>query len=323
MSRYFLGVDVGGTKSHAVVTDDHGRALGFGHAGAGNYEMVGWEGLEATLTLITEAALSAAGVEVAQLSGAGFGIAGYDWPGERSSHLRAIASLGLQCPLSLVNDTIIGLVAGAPLGWGIGVVAGTGCNCWGRDKDGNTGRVTGEGHLFAEYGGGGDLVTAAVQAISLAWSRRGPVTRLTDALVAELGAVGVEDLLEGIVLGRYLPSSEAAPLIFEVAAQGDAVALDIVRWAGRELGGLVVGVARQLHLEARAFDIVQIGSLFDGSPLLGQSLLAKVRVVAPEARALRLQAPPVVGAVMLAMEEGGVDFHPLREQLLQTSVKLS
>ena len=30
---YFLGIDIGGTKSHALIADEEGRAVGFGQAG--------------------------------------------------------------------------------------------------------------------------------------------------------------------------------------------------------------------------------------------------------------------------------------------------
>lgn len=41
VTKYFLGVDIGGTKSHALVADETGQALGLGVGGAGNYEVVG------------------------------------------------------------------------------------------------------------------------------------------------------------------------------------------------------------------------------------------------------------------------------------------
>ena len=44
MTRYFLGIDIGGTKSHALVADDTGQALGLGVGGPGNYEVVGYSG---------------------------------------------------------------------------------------------------------------------------------------------------------------------------------------------------------------------------------------------------------------------------------------
>jgi len=322
MARYVLGVDIGATKSHALIADEQGRPVGFGEHGAGNYEVVGWDGLREALRSVTEHALSSAGIAVGQIAGAGFGIAGYDWPGERQPHLDAIAALGLSAPFSLVNDTVIGLVAGATEGWGVGVVAGTGCNCWGRDREGREGRVTGEGGQFAEYGGGGDVVHRAVQAVSLAWSHRGPATRLTEALLAATGASDATDLMEGFVLGRYHLNAQAAPLVFRVAAQGDTVALEIVRWAGRELGSLAVGVIRQLGFEGLDFEVVQIGSLFDGSPLLGETMLSTIRVVAPGARVVRLSVPPVIGGVLLGMEQAGFDAAALRPRLVETTAAL-
>ena len=44
MTRCFVGVDIGATKSHALVADEEGRAVGFGTAGPGSYEVIGWEG---------------------------------------------------------------------------------------------------------------------------------------------------------------------------------------------------------------------------------------------------------------------------------------
>ena len=44
MTKYFLGFDVGGTKTAALVADDTGQALGYGRSGCGNWETVGYHG---------------------------------------------------------------------------------------------------------------------------------------------------------------------------------------------------------------------------------------------------------------------------------------
>jgi N-acetylglucosamine kinase-like BadF-type ATPase len=150
MTSYYIGVDIGGTKSHALVADDAGAALGFGTFGPGNHEAVGYDGLQLALQTITRKALAMAGLHKTQLSAGGFGVAGYDWPSERQPTLDAIKSIGLNAPVEAVNDTIVGLLAGASQGWGVAVVAGTGTNCWGWDKDHRIGRVTGVG--FGEHG---------------------------------------------------------------------------------------------------------------------------------------------------------------------------
>ncbi len=316
MPSYYLGVDVGGTKTHALITDERGRVVGTGLAGAGNYEVVGWEGLETALNDVARAVLSSAGITIADLAGAGFGIAGYDWPGERQPHLDALATLSLAAPTALVNDCVIGLIAGATTGWGLGLVAGTGANCWGRDAHGRLGHTTGGAAMLGEYGGADTLVPEAVRAVSRAFTRRGPETMLTEAFIAHAGAKGAEDLLEGIFMGRYRIDTDAAPLIFRAAEAGDATAQDLVAWSGRELGDLAVGVIRQLGMEDVAFEVVQIGSLYKGSPVLSDVVLQTIRAVAPGARLTRLTVPPVAGAVMLAMEQAGVDVRRRRETII-------
>ncbi|MCD6286173.1 MAG: ATPase [Anaerolineae bacterium] len=320
--QYFLGVDIGATKSHALVADGEGHATGFGECGPGSYEAVGWEGLQHALVTITERALQAARITKSDIVGAGFGIAGYDWPGELERHRRAVESLGLSAPYGLVNDTLVGLVAGASQGWGVGVVSGTGCNCWGRDPKGREGHVTGDGDTFGEYAGGGDIVRRAVQDIARAWSMRGPCTRLTDAFVELAGATSDVDLLEGLSMERYTLSAAAAPLVFRIAAEGDSVAQEIIRWAGRELANLAVGVIHQLGCETLDFEVVQIGSVFNGSPLLGETMMTKIHEVAPGARPVRLMEPPVVGGVLLGMEQAGIDYPPLRAGLTQSVARL-
>ena len=83
-----------------------------------------------------------------------------------------------------------------------------------------------------------------MQAVALAWTQRGPTTRLTEAFIDLTGATDVMDLLEGLALERYRLSAAAAPIVFQVAAEGDEVAQEIIHWAGHELGSLAIGVIR-------------------------------------------------------------------------------
>jgi N-acetylglucosamine kinase-like BadF-type ATPase len=323
MTRYFLGVDVGSSKTHAVVADETGQALGFGEDGAGNHEMVGYDGLEAALATAVGRALTMAGLTKAQLDGAGFGVAGYDWPSERAATLAAIGTLGLAAPVEAVNDTLLGVLAWSETGWGIAVVSGTGSNCWGWDETRqHIGQVTGNGLAMGEGAGAGELVSMALQKVAHEWTRRGPATALTPVLIQHAGARDLPDLLEGLVNGRYALTAAAAPLVFQTAAAGDPVALDLVRWAGAELGELAKAVIRQLGFEALTFDVVQIGSMYDGSPLLTEVMREAIHALAPGARLVRLTAPPVVGAVVLGMEAAGQrPTTDMRARLAQTTVE--
>ena len=321
MTRYFLGVDVGATKSHALIADDLGRALGFGEGGPGNPDVVGYDGLADVLQFITQEALAAAGISAADIAGAGFGIGGYDWPSQRGSMLKAIRPLALGGPVENVNDAIIGLVAGATEGWGVAVVAGTSCNSWGWDRERRAGRMTGFSWL-GEAAGGGELVLKAIQAVAHEWTWRGPPTRLTQAFVELTGTRDAADLLEGLTVGRIHPDAAAAPIVFQVAAAGDPVAQGLIRWAGRELGDMAIGVIRQLGFEELTFEVVLAGSVFDGSPVLAEVMRETIHAVAPGARLVRLTVPPVVGGALLGMEQAGEDTLALREALIQSTQEL-
>ncbi len=318
--RYFLGIDVGGTKTQALVADEGGRAVGLGQAGAGNHEVVGYAGLARALRQATDQSLAQGGIGVEQIAGARFGVAGYDWPCEREPMLQAIGTLGLNAPVEAVNDTLIGLLAGSAEGWGVAVVSGTGCNCWGWDRTRQRiGQVTGSGSAMGEGAGASELVGKAVQAVAHAWTRRGPSTQLTEALGRHAGARNAEDLLEGLCTARIWLDASAAPLVFEAAAAGDAVARGIIHWAGQELGELANAVIRQLEIEALEFDVVLVGSMYDGGPALIEPMRATIHSRAPGARLVRLAAPPVVGAVLLGMEQAGVDASGVREVLLRSA----
>jgi N-acetylglucosamine kinase-like BadF-type ATPase len=320
MSSYFLGADIGGTKTHVLISDQSGRVVGFGESGPGNHEIVGYDGLARMIGNAADQALAAANLSWRQITGAGFGVAGYDWPSERQPTLEAIRSLGLEAPIEAVNDALIGLLAGSPEGWGVAVVSGTGCNCHGWDRTRQrVGQAIGAGSMVGEGAGASELVARAVEAIAHEWTRRGPATRLSQALVQHTGARDLADLLEGLVMDRITLCASDAPLVFQVAAEGDPVALGLVRWAGRQLGELAKGVIRQLEFERLAFDVVMVGSMYDGSPLLARTLHRSIHALAPGARLVRLSVPPVVGAVLLGMEQGGLSPDgEVRNNLAQT-----
>ena len=317
MTSNFLGVDIGGTKSHALISDETGNALGFGTYGPGNHEEVGYEGLRLALQTVTKNALAMAGLTIDQISAGGFGVAGYDWPSERQPTLDAIASIGIKAPVEAVNDTIVGLLAGASKGWGVAVVAGTGTNCWGWDKEHHIGRVTGVG--YGEHGGAGCLVDQALSAIAYEWTKRGPQTQLTPEFLRLTGAKDTPSLIEGLEMGQYFLGSDYAPVVYKIATQGDPVALSIIHWAGSELGYTALAVIRQLAIEEREFEVVLVGSLYE----MGEMIIAPMQKVitseAPKASLIRLSSPPVVGGVLLAMEQVGLNPSPLRDHLIKST----
>jgi N-acetylglucosamine kinase-like BadF-type ATPase len=315
--KIFLGADIGGTNTRALLSDGDGAILGFGKAGPGNHESVGYDGLTSALQTALDQACAQAGVNAGEIDAVGFGIGGLDWDSQEPETRKAIGETGLRCPMRLVNDAILGLLAGTVEGWGVAVVSGTGCNCWGWNRDRTrVGHVTGGGTRMGEGAGAGELVDRAIQAVAHAWTQRGPSTALGPALAAFTGARDVPDLLEGLMEERYDLEASAAPLIFQTALAGDPVAAGLIGWAGTELGEMANAVIRQLGFEDMEFDLVLSGSMFGGSPGMADAMRRTVSTLAPRANLARLGVPPVVGAVLLAMEQaGGRPADPIRDRL--------
>ena len=328
MDNYFLGVDIGSSKSHALIANASGEVLSFGVGGGGNPDTVGHDGLREILHSTLAEAFTEADISRTQISGAGFGISGYDWPQQEAPLLETISTLKLDAPIAMVNDAVLGMLAGTKEGWGLAVVSGTGCNAWGWNKDrSRVGHVTGAGVQMGEFAGASELIFRSIQAISHEWTMRGPATLLSTYFVEHCGAKDLPDLLYGLVQETYTLEADAAPLVFQAAREGDGVAIDLVRWAGSELGEMTKAVIRQLAFENETFDIVLIGSMFNGGSLLSSTMKNTVIAFAPNARMLRLEAPPVMGALLLGMDTGGVNMSTqtrtqLREKLSQTLLEI-
>jgi N-acetylglucosamine kinase-like BadF-type ATPase len=114
-------------------------------------------------------------------------------------------------------------------------------------------------------------------------------------------AATVAQLLEEYSRGGERESN-AAPVVLRHAERGDQVAIEIVEWAGAQLGEAARVVASKLAMDGEPFELVMSGGLFHGrSERLEQRIASEV----PTALLTRLEAPPVVGAVLMALEQRG------------------
>jgi len=320
--KYFLGIDVGSSKTHALIVDEMGQCVGFGKAGGGNHQGVGYAGTEKVLRESFAGALEMSGMAKAQIAGAGFGVAGYDFPSDRPGHLQAISALGLACPVEVVNDGMNGLLAGATHGIGVNVTAGSSNNARGRGRNGKIGRIVGNGITFGEYGGALEIAWRGLQMVNYAWIKRIPPTALTQIYLETLGAKDEVDLVEGVSNEQYQFSPKLAVKIVEAAQAGDKAAQEVLSWAGEELGWLAVAIARQIEMENEAVEVIQSGSVFAAGELITYPMQAVVLQHCPHATLIKLDGPPVVGAVILGMEQAGFDGYAVRKITVQTAKEM-
>ncbi len=303
-----LGVDGGGTKTHAVVADGHGETLGSGVSGPSNWEDVGLDSAGSAIGLAVRTALERAGLEAQDVDASVFGLAGVDWPSDAERLAQVINPLGLSGPREVLNDSFLALRAGAYRRWGVVVISGTGAVVAGRNPAGDVFRTLGLGRMFGDFGSASDVSEEAAGAVANAYTGRGPSTVLTDLLCRQVGAGSVADLLERLsrrlVEGRIeLEADDFAPLVIVAANQGDLVARDILERAGAALGESAVLVARTLGMLDLEVEMVLSGGLITGaSKYVTDPFEVAVKRAAPRAVFVHLHSPPVVGAVLMALD---------------------
>lgn len=320
--KYFLGIDVGSSKTHALIVDETGRCIGFGKSSGGNHQGVGYEGLTAVLQESFTRAREMSGVKTADITGAGFGVAGYDFPSDREGHLQTISTLLLSCPVEVVNDGMNGLLAGATRGIGVNVTAGSSNNCRGRGHRGQEGRIVGNGVTFGEYGGALEIMERGLQMVNYAWIKRIQPTLLTQIYLEATGAKNEMDLMEGLSNGKYHLFSHLAIEVINAARNGDTAAREVIQWAGEELGWLAISAARQIEMENEEVEIIQSGSVFEAGELIMKPMRDLVLKHCPKAKLIRLDGPPVVGAVVLGMEQVNFDGYAVRDNMVRTAKEI-
>jgi hypothetical protein len=89
------------------------------------------------------------------------------------------------------------------------------------------------------------------------------------------------------------------------------------------MGETTNAVIRQMGFQNLSFEIVLIGSVFNGGPLFEGPLKTTVQRFAPHAQFTRLAVPPVTGGVLLGMELVGLHNHHTRETLFGSAQKMN
>lgn len=307
-----LGVDGGGTKTHYALYDVCGRPVDFLLSGPTNHEVLpdGFTGLRHRLRSDLDTLLCRNGLCMEDVVNATFGLAGVDTRRQHdiiSGMLRDFRFTRF----TLCNDSFLGVKAGTRTGYGICAINGTGFSVGAIDRRGAMLQIGGLGEYTGDEGGGGQLSTRAIRAVYDHLYKDGPETLLQSMIFRCVGITDPADypevLLQAMAEGKcnYM---EFGRLVFDAADQGDVVALELLDRSGREYARSVQGALNRLDFGADSdpLDIVLAGSVFikGSNPRTADTMHSLLAAWNPkrEIRMTRLGSPPVLGAVLWALE---------------------
>jgi N-acetylglucosamine kinase-like BadF-type ATPase len=304
MVPLYVGLDVGGSGTRAALATSEGQLLAVGFGGPSGHR----GGASGHRILQRALANAVAPLEPhigAQPCTVHIGLRGLSIPGRRET---ALAELSARLPGAQVhvsNDALIAQWGGLGGAEGVAVLAGTGSIALARSLDGRQARSGGYGHLVSDEGGGFWIGRAAVSACLHALDGLAPPTSLSDSVPHAAGQHSLSDVVGWLYGGRdpVRRLARLAPLVTHAAAEGDLVALDILRQAARALADLAASAARGLWAQAPPSPLLvaRCGGVWAAGRFLVEPFEHALIEQLPQAQSIAPRLPPVGGALLLAM----------------------
>ncbi|MGW3660713.1 N-acetylglucosamine kinase [Streptomyces sp. NPDC005151] len=285
MTALFLGLDVGGSRTRAVLVDADGREVGRStHPGA-NAAVNGPSVVAARLVDAISAALtdaerrSAPDAErrSADIAGCVIGLSGYRAleESERAHIADACREASApHCPVTLLPDAVIAFASGTAKPTGSVLIAGTGAIACRIDGHRVAATAGGLGWLLGDEGGGFWLGKEAIRRTAESLRRGTSAGPLAEAVfaAASLKEHSVEALLRWTYERPPQHLAALAPLLGPAAEAGDPLAMQLIADAARALADLVASVA------IAGEPVVLAGSVATRSATVHDLLVAEIGV---------------------------------------------
>ena len=194
----------------------------------------------------------------------------------------------------VVHDARL-VLAAAGLDSGIALIAGTGSVAYGRTSEGREAQRGGWGWMIGDEGSGVWITREAARVLMARNESGEKLGELGELFLHASGAVDAPTMvLELHAMREPRQWAALAPLVF-TAAESDPASEGIIRYAGAQLARRALDVREALDLDG---PVVLAGGLLLNQP----HLEAAVREGIPDLPMVRLEEPPVEGAVRLAEE---------------------
>lgn len=277
MKRY-IAIDAGGTATRAGLYDASRRLLAEA-AGAGcNPVDAGLRASIAGLTVLTRELIGRADGPIERVAAA---VAGAGAAGALDAFAEALHGAAGACAV-VTTDVRAPLFANAGNRLALVAVAGTGSCVLGQDDAGREVRAGGRGVFFGDAGSAHRIAAEALRAVARAADGLGSSTALEGMLGAATEGFGGGALALWAARASKREIARLCPVVFEAAAQGDAIARDIVVSEAGRLAELVCAAAARLG--AVEAPVYLVGGVFEHAADFRAAFCGALRQSAPSLR---------------------------------------
>ena len=296
----YLGIECGGTRSIALLSDATGKQFVRMEAGSANLKLLSDPQLHAHFRKIDGLLKNPRGVVALAI-----GMAGARTETDRQRIRSAAEKVWPNIPIYATNDLETALAAAQGVEGEalprVLILSGTGSCCFGKTADGKkTAKVGGWGHLLGDKGSGYEIGLRTLKALVFYYDRDGVWPSLGQKILRSLELNTPNELIGWVQNASKSDVASIAIEVFNAWAKKDKIATDIITAAAESLATDGADCARHLVKPGSAVQFILAGSLPLKQPKFAAAIEKIVLKSWPKGVVTPLKRESVWGAVELA-----------------------
>ena len=263
--QYIIGIDGGGTKSHAVLFNNHGETLGDIISSGSSLSIYKKDGIKTVLSLLKKLSEKTK-INLGEISAIGIGIAGISDLDQRDILLNELDKLNISNISLVLSDVESAFELLCPTGVGVLVCIGTGIMCFGKNEDNLSLRIAGKGYDKGDCGSGYWIGKRAIKHILINQSIASidnELVEIQEAIKYKLNIQNI-DLLNNIIEDENTVVFQVASIaeeIINLAKLGNDIALSIIQEATTYVADYIIHLYNELNIKENSILISGHGSI--------------------------------------------------------------